>query len=82
MLLENGSVIKQDVIDSFNRAIVNPENTATPNMYNWQQWEEGINWSFVDADMAIDLGDTYTYEYIYDCFNTLVDDYIEKNLTV
>ena len=75
MLLENGSVIKQDVIDSFNRAVANPANQATPDMYNWQQWEEGINWSFVDGDMAIELA-SYDYEYVYDCFNALVDDYI------
>ena len=78
MLLENGSVIKQDVIDSFNRAVVNPKNQATPDMYNWQQWEEGINWSFVDADMALDLCDTYSYDYVFECFDALADDYIEN----
>ena len=78
MLLENGSAIKQDVIDSFNRAVANPNNQAKPDMYNWQQWEEGINWSFVDADMTMDLTGTYSDDYIYDCFNALVDDYIEE----
>lgn len=77
MLLENGSVIKQDVIDSFNRAVANPANQATPDMYNWQQWEEGINWSFVDADMAIELA-SYDYDYVYECFEVLADDYIEN----
>ena len=76
MLLENGSAIKQDVIDSFNRAVANPNNQANPDMYNWQQWEEGINWSFVDADMAADLCGTYSYDYVSECFDALTDVYI------
>ena len=75
MLLPNGSAIKQDVIDCFNKAVANPKNQATPDMYNWQQWEEGINWSFVDADMAIELA-YYDYEYVYECFDALVDAYV------
>ena len=49
-------------------------------MYNWQQWEEGINWSFVDGDMAVDLCGTYSYDYVYDCFNALADNYIVEML--
>lgn len=79
MLLSNGSVIKKDVIDCFNRAVVNPANRATPDMYNWQQWEQGINWSFVDGDMAVELSGTYDYDYVAECFDALVDDYIAKN---
>ena len=77
MLLENGSVIKQDVIDAFNKAVANPANKVTPDMYNWQKWEDGINWSFVDADMAIELA-SYDYDYVYECFEVLADDYIEN----
>ena len=42
MLLENGAMIKQDVINSFETAVANPENINTDNT---------INWNFVDADL-------------------------------
>ena len=78
MLLENGSVIKQDVIDSFNRAVANPENHVNPSDSNYDFWKDmkSVNWSFVDADMAVDLCGTYSYDYVYECFDALADEYI------
>ena len=66
MLLENGSMIKQDVIDAFNNAVNNVEN---------QHQGGGINWDFVDADLNLDLGALYSAEYLYECFEVLVDNY-------
>lgn len=62
MLLPNGSLIKQDVIDSFNKAYGNSENLNS---------DGTVNWNFVDADMNIDLGGVYSSEYLYECFEVL-----------
>ena len=68
MLLPNGSMIKQDVIESFNRAVNKPENI-----------EQGAGttgfWNFVESDMYIDLSSVYASSYIYECFGVLADDY-------
>jgi hypothetical protein len=68
MLLSNGSAIKQDVIDSFNRAVEQPENI-----------EQGIGttdfWNFVEADMYCDLKVWYNETYIGECFDVLADNY-------
>ena len=63
MLLPNGSAIKNDVIDSFNRAIENNENIQSGE----------INWNFVESDMFIDLRMVYASEYIIECFEVLAD---------
>ena len=62
MLLPNGSAIKQDVIDCFNKACGNTE--------NWND-DGSMNWNFVDADMHLDLSGIYSSDYIYECFNVL-----------
>lgn len=65
MLLSDGSMIKNDVIESFNRAVVNSENIN----------EDGsINWNFVDADMNLDCG-YYSSSYIAECFDVLADEF-------
>jgi len=64
MLLENGSMIKQDVIDSFNRAVEKQENLNA---------DGSINWNFVDADMYMELSVFYSGEYICECFDALAD---------
>lgn len=68
MLLPNGSAIKNDVIESFNRAVAQPENV-----------EQGIGttgfWDFVNADMHFDLKIWYNAQYIDECFDVLADDY-------
>ena len=66
MLLSNGSMIKNDVIEAFNAAVANPENINTSG---------GINWNFVDADLQIDLGVIYSSDYLNDCFEVLVDNH-------
>ena len=64
MLLPNGAMIKQDVINSFNRAIERPENM-----------EKGFCstnfWNFVEADMYLDLKTWYNETYIGECFDKL-----------
>ena len=62
MLLSNGSAIKLDVIESFNKACGNTE--------NWND-DGSMNWNYVDADMNLDLGGVYSSEYLYECFEAL-----------
>ena len=66
MLLSNGSMIKNDVIEAFNAAVANPENMNKGG---------GINWNFVDADLNIDRGGVYRSEYLYECLDVLVNNY-------
>ena len=66
MLLENGAMIKLDVINSFEKAVANPDNIKADNT---------IEWNFVDADMHMDLSDFYASEYIVECMETLADAY-------
>jgi len=66
MLLPNGSAIKNDVIDCFNKAIDNPENI---------QADGSINWNFVDSDMYMELNMYYDGEYITACFDACADEY-------
>ena len=47
MLLSNGAMIKNDVIEAFNKATTNPENINSSG---------GINWNFVDSDMYMKWG--------------------------
>ena len=68
MLLPNGSIIKQDVIDCFNRAVENDFNTRP-----------GVGttdfWNFVESDMYSELRVFYNSQYIDECFNVLADDF-------
>ena len=66
MLLSNGSMIKNDVIEAFNAAVANPENINSSG---------GINWNFVDSDLQIGLGVIYNSDYLNDCFAVLVDNH-------
>ena len=63
MLLPNGSAIKNDVIESFNRAVENNENIQSGE----------INWNFVESDMYMGLRMFYNSEYIDACFEALAD---------
>ncbi|MCG7944836.1 MAG: hypothetical protein N0C84_00660 [Candidatus Thiodiazotropha taylori] len=67
MLLPNGSMIKQDVIDAFNKAVVNPENLDQ---------NGAIDWDFVDADIHLDLSKYYASDYLGECLDALADDFI------
>jgi len=66
MLLANGSAIKNDVIDCFNKAIDNPENINV---------DGSINWNFVDADMNLELGTFYSSDYLYEALEVMADEY-------
>jgi len=70
MMLENGAMIKNDVIEAFNAAVTNPENIHQGG---------GINWDYVDADLYLDLGALYSETYLNECFEVLVDNYFEYN---
>ena len=66
MLLSNGSAIKQDVIDSFNRAIESEFNLR-PGFGTTDFW------NFVESDMYMELRVFYNSEYIDECFEALAD---------
>ena len=66
MLLPSGEMIKNDIIESFNKATTNPENINSSG---------GLDWNFVDADLCLDLRDFYSMDYLYKCFEVLVDNY-------
>jgi len=74
MLLPNGSMIKQDVIDCFNAAVQDEFNTRP-----------GVGttdfWNFVESDMYQGLRMFYNSEYIDACFDVLADDF-EGNLNL
>jgi len=66
MLLPNGSMIKNDVIEAFNKSVQNTDN---------QHEGGGINWDAVDQDLHISLGPLYSLDYLYECLDVLVDNY-------
>jgi len=67
MLLPNGSMIKQDVIDCFNSAIDNEFNLRPG-------FGTAEFWNFVESDMYMDLRMIfYNSEYIDECFKALAD---------
>ena len=66
MLLPNGSAIKLDVIECFNKAVASKE--------NWNA-NGSMNWNFVDADMNLELGAFYSSDYLYECLDVLADNY-------
>ena len=66
MLLPNGSAIKNDVIESFNRAIENDFNLR-PGFGTTDFW------NFVESDMYMDLAGTYASTYIDECFDVLAE---------
>jgi len=70
MMMNNGAMIKNDVIEAFNAAVTNPENINNSG---------GINWDFVDADLNLELSAYYASSYLYECFEVLVDNYFEYN---
>jgi hypothetical protein len=62
--------MKNDVIDSFNKAIEADENVA-----------KGVGttnfWNYVESDMYMDLSDYYADTYIQECFDKLADNYLD-----
>ena len=68
MLLPNGSVIKNDVIECFNAAVQDEFNTRP-----------GVGttdfWNFVESDMYQGLRMFYNSEYIDACFEVLADEF-------
>ena len=68
MLLSNGSVIKNDVIECFDLAVKDEFNTRN-----------GVGtsdfWNFVESDMYMGLRMFYSSEYIDACFNALADNF-------
>ena len=66
MLLPNGSMIKNDVIEAFNVAVENEFNLR-PGFGSTDFW------NFVESDMYMKLRVFYNSEYIDDCFEVLAD---------
>ena len=69
MLDTNGSMIRNDIIEAFNKATTNPENINTSG---------GINWDFVEADLFMDVGDFYSTDYLLLCAEVLVEKFFSK----
>ena len=58
--------INTQLAKSFNKAVTNAENFDA---------DGNIIWNFVDADLNLELGIFYSSEYLYECFEVLVDRY-------
>ena len=64
--LPNGSIIKADVVESFQKAIRNDFNLR-PGFGSTDFW------NFVESDMYMDLAGIYASTYIDECFEALAD---------
>jgi hypothetical protein len=64
--LPNGSMIKADVVESFQKAIRNDFNLR-PGFGSTDFW------NFVESDMYMDLAGIYASTYIDECFEVLAD---------
>ena len=64
--LPNGSTIKADVVESFQKAIRNDFNLR-PGFGSTDFW------NFVESDMYMDLAGIYANSYIDECFEVLAD---------
>jgi hypothetical protein len=64
--LPNGSMIKADVVESFQKAIRNDFNLR-PGFGSTDFW------NFVESDMYMDLAGIYASSYIDECFEVLAD---------
>ena len=68
--LENGSMIKADVTESFDKAIRDD--------FNLRPGFGSIDfWNFVESDMYMDLSDFYASSYIDECFEFLANMEVE-----
>ena len=64
--LSNGSMIKADVVESFNK--------ATKDEFNRRPGIGSTDfWNFVESDMYMDLAGIYASTYIDECFEALAD---------
>ena len=70
--INNGSMIKSDVIESFDKAIRNDFNLR-PGFGSTDFW------NFVESDMYIDLAGIYASSYIDECFEYMADLEMEDN---
>ena len=67
MTNSTASNIETSIIESFTVAVINPENIN----------EDGsINWSYVDADMHLDLRSQFSSDYLGQCLDILADQYM------
>ena len=68
MMTSYGVMIKLDIIESFNNAVAKDEN----------QTEDGtVNWNYVESDVFIENAVVYDYDYLCDCFDVLVENYLD-----
>ena len=67
MLASYGTMIKLDIIESFDKAVAKYEN----------QTEDGtVIWNYVESDVHIENAVVYDSNYINDCFDVLVKNYL------
>lgn len=69
MLLPNGAMIKNDVIEAFKTAIASEENLK-------MGYKTTDFWNYVHADMYFDLSANYNHQYIDACFDTLAEELV------
>ena len=69
MLTTYGVMIKNDIIERFNKAVADPENRTQGG---------GINWNYVDADVHIAMSVIYSSDYLNDCMEVLVNKHFES----
>jgi len=67
--LDNGTSIKNDVVQSFNEAIASEENLA-------KGYKTTMFWNFVHSDMYMDLSANYNHQYIDACFDKLAEELV------
>lgn len=66
MLDKHNSMIRNDIIEAFEAAVINPENINQSG---------GIDWDYVDADIHMAVGAFYAAGYLNECLEILVDNY-------
>ena len=66
MLLSNGAMMKDDVIQSFRKSVYKNQDVPAG-------WKSTEFWNFVQTDMYMDLGNVYASSYIDECFDTLAE---------
>lgn len=59
--------INKDLIESFNKAVVNADNFDSNGL---------IIWDFVSSDLFMDLGDKYNATYIDNSMDVLIERYL------
>lgn len=68
MLDKYGSMIRNDILESFDKAVDDPNNKSS---------NGSMNWDWVAADVHMDLGNFYCAQHLNDCVDTLIENYFQ-----